>query len=174
VFVADEQEVHPVDVTRWSSLVRNVLTAQGVTGAAELSVLFVDVDVMSGLNQRFMEHEGPTDVLSFPLDDDFVELGRWPDTATTGPDRGPEDPDDMPLLLGDVVICPDVAHANAGHHAGSYDDEIALLLVHGVLHVLGMDHDGPADTAAMQARERELLAEFHGPLAGDPWAASNG
>ena len=125
---------------------------------------------MATLNLRFMEHEGPTDVLSFPLDDDAVELGRWPDATSTGPDRVPGDPDDAPLLLGDVVICPAVAARNAPDHAGTYDDEMALLLVHGVLHVLGMDHDELTDEAAMQQRERDLLAEHHGPLAGDPWA----
>ena len=126
-------------------------------GDAELSVLFVDAEVMTGLNQRFMDEDGPTDVLSFPLDDDLVELGRWPDASTTGPDRGALQPDDAPLLLGDVVICPEVAARNAPDHAGSYEDELALLVVHGVLHVLGMDHADESTTAAMQARERELL-----------------
>jgi len=78
------------------------------------------------------------------------------------------DPDDLPLLLGDIVICPDVAAANAPGHAGSFDDEIALLVVHGILHLLGMDHADPAEQAAMQARERELLEQFHGVPARDP------
>ena len=128
-------------------------------------------EVMAGLNQQFMDSDGPTDVLSFPLDDDVVELGRWPDASSTGPDRGQPNPDEAPLLLGDIVICPAVAARNAPDHAGSYDDEVALLLVHGVLHVLGMDHAEPDEARAMQQRERELLAELHGPLAGDPWAA---
>jgi probable rRNA maturation factor len=170
VFVADEQSVHPVDVARWSHLAQQVLGAQGVHGDAELSILFVDAEVMAGLHKRFMDEDGPTDVLSFPLDDDLVELGRWPDASTTGPDRGALSPDDAPLLLGDVVICPEVAATNAPEHAGSYDDEVALLIVHGVLHVLGMDHMDESTTTAMQTRERELLAEFHGPLTGDPWA----
>jgi probable rRNA maturation factor len=169
VFVADEQSDHPVDVARWSHLAEAVLEAQGIRGDAELSVLFVDVATMTGLHQRFMDEDGPTDVLSFPLDDDLVELGRWPDASTTGPDRGASNPEDAPLLLGDVVICPEVAATNAPEHAGTYEDEIALLVVHGVLHVLGMDHVDDSTTAAMQARERELLAELHGPLARDPW-----
>ncbi len=65
------------------------------------------------------------------------------------------------MLLGDVVVCPAIAARQAPAHAGSYDDEIALLVVHGVLHVLGMDHAEPADEAAMQARERELLDRHH-------------
>lgn len=171
VFVADEQDARPVDVSRWQRLAEGVLAAEGIKGTAELSVLFVAEEVIAQLNQRFMDVSGPTDVLSFPLDDDLIELGRWPDASTTGPDRGPADPDDAPILLGDVVICPAVAARNAPDHAGSEIDEVALLVVHGVLHVLGMDHADEPGTSAMQARERELLAELHGPLAGDPWAA---
>jgi len=71
------------------------------------------------------------------------------------------EPADLPLLLGDVVVCPAVAERQAPEHAGSYDDELALLVVHGVLHVLGHDHAEPDETAAMQARERDLLDRFH-------------
>jgi probable rRNA maturation factor len=173
VFVADEQAAHPVDVARWSRLAERVLEAQGVHGDAELSVLFVDAEVMTGLHKRFMDEDGPTDVLSFPLDDDLVELGRWPDASTTGPDRGARQPEEAPLLLGDVVICPEVAARNAPEHTGRFEDEIALLVVHGVLHVLGLDHVDDSTTAAMQARERELLAEFHGPLERDPWTGAS-
>jgi probable rRNA maturation factor len=65
------------------------------------------------------------------------------------------------MLLGDVVVCPAVAARQAPTHAGSYDDELALLVVHGVLHVLGMDHAEPDEAARMQARERELLDRYH-------------
>ncbi len=171
VFVADEQDEQPVDVTRWSRLAQQVVGALGVRGEAELSMLFVASDVMAGLHERFLDGTGPTDVLSFPIDDDVVELGRWPDASTTGPDRSPVGADEAPLLLGDVVICPAVAAANAPGHAGTYEDELALLVVHGILHVLGMDHADTADTAAMRQRERELLDRFHGPLARDPWAS---
>ena len=165
---ADEQDAVVVDVARWVDLARAVLLTEGRGG--ELTLTFVDRDEIAALNAEHLGKEGPTDVLSFPLDDDLVELGRWPDASTTGPDRGALSPDDAPLLLGDVVICPEVAATNAPEHAGSYDDEVALLIVHGVLHVLGMDHMDESTTTAMQARERELLAEFHGPLKRDPWA----
>ena len=65
------------------------------------------------------------------------------------------------MLLGDVVICPSVAARNAPEHAGTYEDELALLIVHGILHLLGMDHIEDVDAEKMEARERELLAEFH-------------
>lgn len=163
VFAADEQSAEPVDVHRWSRLAEQVLRAQGVRGEAELSLLFVTEEAISDLNQRFMGMSGPTDVLAFPIDDDLIELGRFPDATTTGPDRPPPDPSDAPVLLGDVVICPAVAAGNAPDHAGTYEDEIALLLVHGILHVLGMDHAEPDEEAAMRGREQELLAQFHHP-----------
>jgi probable rRNA maturation factor len=115
-----------------------------------------------------MDSPGPTDVLAFPLEDDLVEPGRFPDSGTTGPvdPRDRADAPEPPLLLGDVVICPTVAARNAPehrgeHHDGSVDDELALLVVHGVLHVLGHDHAEPDETARMQAREQELLSLYH-------------
>jgi probable rRNA maturation factor len=134
-------------------------------------VLFVDETTIADLNRRFMGHHGPTDVLSFPIDGEANPPGRWPDNGGPGPDRLDDDLDDLPLLLGDVVICPAVAAANAPGHAGRVEDEVALLVVHGLLHLLGMDHADEPDRVAMQARERELLAAHHGPLAADPWAA---
>ncbi|MCU1370805.1 MAG: putative rRNA maturation factor YbeY [Ilumatobacteraceae bacterium] len=159
VFVADEQSAQPIEVERWEALARNVLEDQGVSGDVELALLFVDEPTIAHLNGRFMGHEGPTDVLAFPIDDDDVMIGRSPDGSSSGPDRGPVD--DVPLLLGDVVICPAVAARNAPSHAGTYDDEIALLVVHGILHVLGHDHAEPDETQVMQSRERDLLEKFH-------------
>jgi probable rRNA maturation factor len=171
VFVADEQAACPVDTERWQQLAVAVLDAEGVQGECELSVLFVDELTIADLNQRFMDHQGPTDVLSFPIDGEANPPGRWPDNGGPGPDRLDDDLDDLPLLLGDVVVCPAVAARNAAGHAGTYDDEVALLVVHGILHLLGMDHADDASRDAMQARERALLADHHGPLASDPWAA---
>lgn len=173
VFGVDEQDDHPIELDRWVRLAEAVLAAEGVKRASELSLMFVDEATMADLNQRHMGADGATDVLAFPLDDDIIEHGRWPDNGTPGPDRPGLDPDDMPLLLGDVVVCPAVAAAQAASHAGDPDepgspkhsgslvDEIALLVVHGVLHVLGMDHAEPDETASMQAKERDLLARFH-------------
>jgi probable rRNA maturation factor len=160
VFGADEQAAAPVDVDRWVALAREVLVAEGVSGEAELSLLFVDEATIAELNARFMDADGPTDVLAFPIDDPVV-AGRWPDAGTAGPDRDDPEPGDLPLLLGDVVVCPAVAERQAPEHAGSYDDELALLVVHGVLHVLGHDHAEPGETAVMQERERVLLDRFH-------------
>ena len=168
VFVADEQADHPVEVTRWSRLAAEVLAAQGVRGDAELSLLFVDEPSMAELNLRFMGEEGPTDVLAFPIDDDVVTQSAR-NADPTGPGPAPEvEPSDAPALVGDVVLCPAVAARNASGHAGdghrgTFEDEVALLVVHGVLHLLGMDHAEEAEARAMRAREQELLGRFHRP-----------
>jgi probable rRNA maturation factor len=160
VFGVDEQKDHPVELSRWVDLAHHALVDSGVRGESELSLLFVTEPVMSELNKRYMDKDGPTDVLAFPIDDP-IDSGRWPDSGSTGPDREPPELSELPMLLGDVVVCPSVAARQAPTHAGSYEDELALLVVHGVLHVLGMDHAEADDAAKMQARERELLDRYH-------------
>ena len=163
VFVADEQSEYPVDHVRWLKLAEQVLDAEGVRGDAELSILFVDQRAMTDLNRRFHAQDGPTDVLAFPIDEEPTEGGRSPDSGGTGPGYAPPEPADLPTLLGDVVICPAVATRNAAGHAGTYDDELALLIVHGILHLMGMDHEDDDEAETMEARERELLGKFHRP-----------
>ncbi len=161
VFVADEQHDRPVDTARWLRLARDVLDAEGLRGDAELSVLFVDEATMADLNLRFHGTEGPTDVLAFPIDDEPLEGGRSPDSGGTGPGSPSDEPDDLPIMLGDVVVCPVVADRNAPEHAGTYEDELALLVVHGILHLLGMDHLDDEEAEAMERREQQLLDRFH-------------
>lgn len=139
VVVSDEQSEVPVDAARWASLAAAVLQEEGCRG--ELTLTFVDRDEIAALNLEHMGKDGPTDVLSFPLD-------PW------GDDVGP-------TLVGDVVICPAIAAEAAPDHAGTLDDELALLTVHGVLHVLGHDHAEPEETARMRARELEVLVAYH-------------
>jgi len=139
---ADEQDAMTVDVERWARLARAVALDEG--GRGELTLTFVGPDDIAELNLEHLGHDGPTDVLSFPLDAD--------DTPA---------PDGVPRLLGDVVVCPAVAARQADTHAGSLDDELALLVVHGVLHVLGHDHAHPDETRAMRARELEHLTRHH-------------
>lgn len=164
VFAADEQTAEPVDTMRWVALAQAVLADEGVRGEAELSLLFVDEVAIADLNKRFLSKDGPTDVLAFPIDEEPIESGRNPDSGGTGPGFA-TDLDDAPALLGDVVICPAVAARNAPEHAGTYEDELALLVVHGVLHLLGMDHIEDDEAEAMEARERELLARHHATVA---------
>ncbi len=165
VFAADEQSAHPVDTIRWIKLAEAVLADEGVRGETEVSILFVDENAIADLNARFLGKDGPTDVLAFPIDEEPVEGGRSPDSGGTGPGYNPS-PEEAPTLLGDVVICPVVAHRNAPEHAGTYEDELALLLVHGLLHLLGMDHEDPEEAEAMEAKERELLARHYPPSQG--------
>jgi len=162
VFCADEQTTVEVDVVRWQSLAVAALAMEGVRGGTELSIFFVEKDDMIDLNREHMGENGPTDVLSFPIDGgEVLESTSGPSGGTRGPDRSPPDRGDMPLLLGDIVICPEVAVAQAASHAGTVDDELALLVVHGVLHILGWDHDTADKTLAMQQREREILVAHH-------------
>ena len=85
--------------------------------------------------------------------------GRQPDQGGRGP-GAPTDPGDPPTLLGDVVVCPAVASRQAGERSAPVDDELALLVVHGVLHLLDYDHAEADEAAVMRRREQELLARF--------------
>jgi probable rRNA maturation factor len=160
VFAADEQAAQPVDTIRWIKLAEAVLADEGVRGETEVSLLFVDEAAIADLNARFLGRDGPTDVLAFPIDEEPAESGRSPDSGGTGPGFGAEE-EEAPTLLGDVVICPAVAARNAPEHAGTYDDEMALLIVHGLLHLLGMDHEESDEAEAMEAKEQELLGRHH-------------
>ncbi len=160
VYAADEQSDHPVAVERWAGLARAVLTAEGIVDETEVSLLFVDEATIASLNERFLDEQGPTDVLSFPIDDEADQSGRSPDVGGTGP--GSVETNSVRVrLLGDVVICPSVAARNAVEHEVTFDDEIALLVVHGILHLLGMDHQLDEEAERMEQREQQLLARYY-------------
>jgi probable rRNA maturation factor len=172
VFGADEQSTVPIDVRRWVDLAQLVLREERAPADAEVSVVFVDEQAMTDLNERFLDGTGPTDVLAFPLDDDVAPGGRQPDNGGRGPGSADE-PGDPPMVLGDVIVCPAIAVRQAAERSHPVDDEVALLVVHGVLHLLDYDHADPAGTERMQRRERELLAAFEardGAEAGGPGA----
>ena len=142
--VVNESDVD-VDVDALGAQARFVLDRLRIHPLAELSVLLVDEDAMADLHLRWMDLPGPTDVLSFPMD----EL-RQPDD-----DEEPE-----PGMLGDVVLCPTVAERQAQAAGHGPDDELALLLTHGILHLLGYDHAEPEEHAAMFGLQARLLAEW--------------
>ena len=119
---------------------RHTLEQTGVSPLAELSILLVDAAYMSDLNHRWMGGDGPTDVLAFPMDE-----------AGANFDHGPGETGSDPALLGDIVLCPEVAAKQAVQAGHRTIDELALLTVHGTLHLLGYDH-GDAD------EEREMFA----------------
>ena len=159
IYAADEQHDHEIDLARWVLLARGVLTDEGVRALAEVSLIFVDEPTIADLNQQFMGVEGPTDVLSFPIDSEPEPSGRVPDAGGSGPGEAPLP--EIPQLIGDVVICPALAARNALEHEVSFDDEVALLVVHGVLHLLGWDHVVDEEAERMEARERELLSRHY-------------
>lgn len=143
-----------VDTDWLSTLAGEALEASAITGPAELAVTLVDVDEITRLNQEHLGGTGPTDVLSFPMDGpDAPDLDE---TNGAGP---------IPWTLGDIVICPQIAAAQAPDHAGTFHDELALLCVHGILHVLGWDHADPDAARAMRAEEARVLEVVHGPVA---------
>jgi probable rRNA maturation factor len=159
VFAADEQEEYPIAVGRWAEMARQVLIARGIKGDTEVSLLFVDEAAMSALHEQFLGVSGPTDVLSFPIEDEPGPSGRSPDLGGSGPGSSAEE--GSLTLLGDVVICPRVAARNAVEHEVTLDDEVALLVVHGLLHLLGMDHEEDTEAERMEALEQELLKRFY-------------
>ena len=151
----------PVDLERWCRLAEDALAAEGAVG--ELTLTFVDDDEIAALNARHLGGSGPTDVLSFPIDAPGAADPSGGPVAASGAVTGDGG---VPILLGDVVVAPAVAERQYSDHAGSFDDEIALLVVHGILHVLGHDHAEPEETERMRTRELELLIELH--WRGDP------
>jgi probable rRNA maturation factor len=167
VFGSNEQSDVEVDLDRLVALARYTLAEEGVRGDVEVGMLLVDEATIAELNRQHMGEEGPTDVLAFPIDDEYVPRGRQPDGGLPAPENREPPTSPGPLLLGDIVICPAVADRNAAVNAGSRPghlgrtgDELDLLVVHGLLHVLGHDHASEADAAVMRGREAALLAGF--------------
>lgn len=161
IFCVDEQTFGDIDLSRWRLLSLAALAEEGIRGAVELSVIFIDEQAMSDLNGQYMGKAGPTDVLAFPIDSTEVMIPQGPGAITHSPSHSQFDTSDIPLLLGDVLICPSVAYAQSATHAGTYDDELALLLVHGILHILGHDHEVEVDAEIMRKREIDILQKHH-------------
>lgn len=133
-----------------AGLLAAVLAAEGVGQGAEAGIRLVDPARMEELNAAHMGVDGPTDVLSFPID---------------GVGEGPG------WLVGDVVVCPEVAAAQAADHAGEAADELRLLVVHGGLHLCGWDHATPLERDRMWRRESELMAGLGVLPTADPWTS---
>ncbi|MFT4123722.1 MAG: rRNA maturation RNase YbeY [Microbacteriaceae bacterium] len=112
---------------------------------AELAVVFVDEGAMEALHVQWMDEPGPTDVLSFPMDE--LRPGTEEELAPAG-------------LLGDIVVCPQVAQAQAESAGHALMDEILLLTTHGLLHLLGFDHAEPEEEKEMFGLQRDLLLGF--------------
>ena len=128
---------------------------------ADLSMLLVDEAHMTNLHEKWMEEPGPTDVLSFPMDELRPHSMAGPNRS-----RGRDGDEPEPVLLGDVVLCPQVAAVQARQHGHSTQAELELLTVHGVLHLLGYDHADPEEEAEMFGLQNELLRDWRLESAG--------
>ena len=159
VFGTNEQSEIEVDVVTYIELAKLVLARENIMISSEMSLIFCDEEEISSLNKAYMDKDGPTDVLAFPIDDDLVGVGRNPDNGGRGPGT-PSEGDGIPALIGDVYICPKIANEQCGENNKTYDQEMKLLVVHGTLHLLGYDHMEEKERIQMQAREHEILGEF--------------
>jgi probable rRNA maturation factor len=144
VFLADEQG-EELDLAGMRSLAELVISNEGYPKDTEVTLLFVDEHEMSSYNERFLNRSGPTDVLAFPVEELMPGLAPEPDPA------GP------PLMIGDVIIAPAYVKRQAGELEVDFEDEMALMVTHGILHLMGYDHQGDGDASAMESRETELL-----------------
>jgi probable rRNA maturation factor len=164
--IANESGV-AVDEVALAAVARYVLDQLRIHPLAELSVLLVDEAAMTDLHMKWMDEPGPTDVLSFPMDElRPPSLGGAQGTRVGAEQSGPE-----PGLLGDVVLCPKVAAAQAQQAGHSTQRELELLCVHGILHLLGYDHADPEEEAEMFGLQDELLQSWRVDAAGQGEAA---
>ena len=141
VHVRDEQD-DPVDVDDLRALAVHVLADRGVPDVMECALLLVDAATIASLNEQHLGKRGPTDVLAFPID--------APDEVVPG----------APAVLGDVVLCPRIAAEQAPSFDRTPAQEHRLLTVHGILHLLGMDHAEPDEEREMFALTDRLLAAY--------------
>ena len=158
-----------VDEVALVSIAQHVLRQMRIHPLAELSVLLVDEKVMADLHERWMGEPGPADVLSFPMDE--LRPPGPPHLGGTHGDRtGPDGPESSPALLGDIVLCPQVAAEQAREAQHSTAEELELLCTHGLLHLLGYDHADDEERATMFGLQDKLLASWRAARA--PAAAS--
>ncbi|SED98440.1 rRNA maturation RNase YbeY [Ruania alba] len=136
---------HRLDESEFAALARHVLDAMHVHPQAELEIRFADTEVMSELHVRWMDEDGPTDVLSFPMDE--LRPGVEGEPSAEG-------------MLGSIVVCPDVAQEQARTAGHSAEEEMLLLATHGILHLLGFDHVEPEEEKEMFGLQRQLLLTF--------------
>ena len=136
---------YEIDGAEFAALADFVLTAMHVATDAELNILFIDPEPMEQLHVRWLDLPGPTDVMSFPMDE--LRPGT-PDTETP------------PGTLGDIVLCPQVAAKQALEAGHSTVEEMLLLTTHGILHLLGYDHAEPEEKKEMFDLQRRLLLTF--------------
>lgn len=142
VRVSSHRDPEPLAFDAFERLGHFVMTLEEAPENSELSVLLVDAEEMHGLNMKYRGVDAPTDVLSFGCDDPCPVEG------------------DEPITLGDIIIAPQVAERQAEELGTTIEQELNLLLVHGVLHLLGYDHEADDEAEAMQGREAAILTAW--------------
>ena len=142
--VINETE-HEIDAAEFVALADYVLDQMHVSTSVELNILFIDPEPMADLHVRWLDLEGPTDVMSFPMDE------LRPGTPDHPVPEG---------TLGDFCICPDVAAEQARAAGHSAAEEMLMLATHGMLHLLGYDHAEPDEREEMFSLQRKLLLTF--------------
>jgi len=146
VFLANEQSAE-VDVGPLRHLAELVVAEEGYPESTEVTLLLVSEQEMAGYNERFLKREGPTDVLAFPVEE--LLPGVVPEHDAHWP----------PIMLGDVIIAPTYVERQAIEFGVAVEDEMALMVTHGILHLLGYDHEIEDEAEWMERRERELLSK---------------
>ena len=144
-----EDLVSQVDIEKLATFALNY---EEVPENTEVSITFVDDDEMTVLNGEYRGKEGPTDVLSFEcdgLDDEFMVLDD-------------DEFEELTMPLGDIVIAPDVCARQCSDYGTTFEQELSLLLVHGLLHLCGYDHIEEEDAVEMEALEKEILSAWYG------------
>ena len=145
IFLADEQDV-PLSSEPLRKIAELVLQEEGLPEQTEVAILFVTDEQMAEYNERFMGRQGATDVLAFPLE--HLEPGV-----------APAPPPRTPFPIGDVIISPAYVHAQAEARSTTPENELQLMVAHGILHLLGYDHVTDDEAEHMEERERQLLAK---------------
>lgn len=146
MFLANEQ-TEQVETEQLAHLAEVILREEGYPEECEVTILLVTDDEIASYNERFLDHDEPTDVLAFPLED--LLPGVVPDLDPHGP----------PMILGDVLVAPAYVRRQSAEMDVSYGDEMALMVTHGILHLLGYDHEDDGDAQRMERRESELLGQ---------------
>lgn len=147
--VLNESGNTDVDEKQLSTVAEFALATMDVHPSVEVTITCVDLDTIKDLHVRWLDLEGPTDVMSFPMDD-ISSTGGRPDAADPGP-----------AYLGDIILCPDFAQKQADKAGHSLNHELDLLTVHGCLHLLGYDHAKPNEEQHMFALQNDILKRWY-------------
>ena len=151
IFITNRQEAHDINLSQARQFAQAVLTALRAENACELSIAFVNDEEIHRLNREYRKIDRPTDVLSFAL------LEAQSPSPSMSADAG------APTILGDVIISTETARRQADERGHSFERELSILLLHGILHLFGYDHETDEEAQRMEALEQQLLNEIRFP-----------